>query len=84
MLMKEENDIRRSVEPRINLEYAVVRMAYLEPRIPVEEIVSRMEGLETRLAGSTREDISPKQQKKRISRWMLAQRSRSMLIMGRR
>ena len=65
MLMKEENDIRRSVEPRINLEYAVVRMAYLEPRIPVEEIVSRMEGLETRLAGSTREDISPKQQKKK-------------------
>jgi len=83
--MKEENDIRRSVEPRINLEYAVVRMAYLEPRIPVEEIVSRMEGLETRLAGSTREDISPKSnRKKRISRWMLAQRSRSMLIMGRR
>ncbi|MBW2596051.1 MAG: DNA polymerase III subunit gamma/tau [Deltaproteobacteria bacterium] len=58
ILMEEENDIRRSMEPRINLEYAVVKMAYLEPLIPVDEIISRMEGLETRLAGSDRQDFA--------------------------
>lgn len=51
ILMVEENDIRRSTQPRINLEYAVVKMAYLEPLIPIDEIVARMEGLERRLGG---------------------------------
>lgn len=51
ILMAEENDIRRSTQPRINLEYAVVKMAYLEPLIPIDEIVARMEGLEQRLGG---------------------------------
>ncbi|MEA1971288.1 MAG: DNA polymerase III subunit gamma/tau [Thermodesulfobacteriota bacterium] len=62
ILMAEEDDIRRSMEPRINLEYAVVRMAYLEPLIPVDEIISRMEGLEMRLGGGGRQDISAAQQ----------------------
>ena len=62
ILMEEENDIRRSMEPRINLEYAVVKMAYLEPLIPVDEIISRMEGLETRLAGSDRQDVAATRQ----------------------
>jgi len=57
ILMAEEEDIRRSMEPRINLEYAVVRMAYLEPLIPVDEIISRMEDLEVRLGGGGRQDI---------------------------
>ena len=51
ILMAEENDIRRSTQPRINLEYAVVKMAYLEPLIPIDEIISRMEGIEQRLGG---------------------------------
>ncbi len=51
ILMAEEDDIRRSMEPRINLEYAVVKMSYLEPLIPVDEILSRMEHLEKRLGG---------------------------------
>jgi DNA polymerase-3 subunit gamma/tau len=51
ILMVEENDIRRGTQPRINLEYAVVRMAYLEPLIPIDEIINRIEGLEGRLGG---------------------------------
>jgi len=51
ILMAEEYDIRKSPEPRINLEYAVVKMAYLEPLIPIDEILARMEGLEERLGG---------------------------------
>lgn len=49
ILMAEENDIHRSTQPRINLEYAVVKMAYLEPLVPIDEIIARMEGLEQRL-----------------------------------
>ncbi len=51
ILMVEENDIRRSTQPRINLEYAVVRMAYLEPLVPIDQIIERMEALEKRLGG---------------------------------
>ncbi len=58
ILMAEEDDIRRSMEPRINLEYAVVRMAYLEPLIPVDAIISRMENLEMKLGGGGVRDIS--------------------------
>ena len=62
ILMAEEDDIRRSMEPRINLEYAVVRMAYLEPLIPVDEIISRMENLEIKLGGGEAREIpSPRQ-----------------------
>lgn len=50
ILMNEEEDIRKSMEPRINLEYTLVKMAYLEPLIPVDEILVRMEGLEKRLS----------------------------------
>ncbi len=53
ILMVEENDIRRSTQPRINLEYAVVRMAYLDPLIPIDEIINRIEGLERRLGGQS-------------------------------
>ncbi len=50
ILMAEEDDLRRSMDARLNLEYVLVRMAYLEPMIPVDEIIARMEGLERRLA----------------------------------
>ena len=58
ILMEEENDIRRSTQPRINLEYAVVRMAYLKPRIPIDEIIVRLEGLEKRLGGGVRPPVA--------------------------
>jgi len=50
VLMAEEDDLRRSMDTRLNLEYVLVRMAYLEPLLPVDEILERMEGLEKRLA----------------------------------
>jgi len=59
ILMAEENDIRRSAQPRINLEYAVVKMSYLEPLIPIDEIILRMEGLEKRLGGGVRQPAAP-------------------------
>jgi DNA polymerase-3 subunit gamma/tau len=61
ILMAEEYDIRKSPEPRINLEYAVVKMAYLEPLVPIDEILARMEGLEQRLGGGVRGTDSPAQ-----------------------
>jgi len=49
ILMAEEENVRRSLDPRLNLEYLVVRMAYLEPMIPVDEILAKMERLTERL-----------------------------------
>ena len=49
ILMAEEENVRKSQNPRINLETILVRMAYLEPMIPIDVILSRMEGLEKRL-----------------------------------
>jgi len=53
LLMAEEENVRRSQNPRLNLEAALCRMAYLEQMIPLEAIVERMEGLEMRLGGGT-------------------------------
>jgi len=50
ILMAEEDDLRKSMDARLNLEYVLVRMAYLEPMLPVDEMIARMEGLERRLA----------------------------------
>jgi DNA polymerase-3 subunit gamma/tau len=50
ILMAEEEEIKKSIDPRLNLEFVIVRMAYLEPVIPVDEMVSRMENLEKRLS----------------------------------
>ena len=50
ILMMEEENVKRSQNPRINLETILVRMAYLEPLIPIDEWLSRMEGLEKRLS----------------------------------
>ncbi len=50
LLMAEEENVRRSQNPRINLETILVRMAYLEPIIPMDKLLSRMEGLEKRLS----------------------------------
>ena len=62
ILMAEEEDIKKSLDPRLNLEFILVRMAYLEPMIPVDEILSKMERLEKRLsskAGEGRRSMPP-------------------------
>ena len=52
ILMSEEETIRRSQNPRINLETTLVRMAYIEPLIPIDEVLLKMEGLEKRLSAN--------------------------------
>lgn len=54
LLMAEEENVRRSQNPRLNLEAILVRMCYLEPMVSVAEVLSRMEGLERQLS----EDVS--------------------------
>ena len=49
ILMAEEENVRRSQNPRLNLEAILCRMAFLEPLIPIEAVITRMEGLERRL-----------------------------------
>jgi DNA polymerase III subunit gamma/tau len=49
ILMAEEENVRRSQNPRLNLEAILCRLAWLEPMIPIDEVLSRMEGLERRL-----------------------------------
>ena len=50
LLLAEEEAVRRSLDPRVHLEFVVVRMAHLEPMIPLDEILSKMEALERRLS----------------------------------
>ena len=52
ILLAEEENVRRSHNPRLNLETIVCRMAGLPPALPIEEILSRMEDLEARLSSS--------------------------------
>lgn len=49
IVMSEEENVRKSQNPRIHLETILVRMAYLEPMVPIDTILSRMENLEKRL-----------------------------------
>ena len=60
VLMTGEEEIRKSFNPRLVLEFVTVKMAWQEPLIPVDEILSRMEGIEKRLGqGSPSARISP-------------------------
>ena len=52
ILMSEEENVRRSQNPRLNLEAVLCRMAILEPLIPIESVITRMESLERRLGGN--------------------------------
>ena len=52
ILMAEEENIKRSQNPRLNLETTLVRMAYLEPMIPIDEVLLKMESLEKRLSSN--------------------------------
>ena len=49
ILMAEDGEVRRSADPRLNLEFMLIKMTYLDPMIPINEMVSRMEDLEKRL-----------------------------------
>jgi DNA polymerase-3 subunit gamma/tau len=58
ILIAEEDDIRKGMEPRLNMEYVLVKMAYLEPMVPVDEILARMEALEKSLKPGSEEKKS--------------------------
>jgi len=49
LLLDEEEGMRRSPDPKLNLECAAVRMACLEPLVPIDEILEKVETLERRL-----------------------------------
>jgi len=49
VLMAGEEELRKSINPRLVLEFTAVKMAWQEPLIPVDEILARMEGIERRL-----------------------------------
>jgi DNA polymerase-3 subunit gamma/tau len=51
VLLAEEENVRRSQNPRMNIEAILVRMCYLAPMMSVDEVLTRMELLERRLAG---------------------------------
>ena len=52
ILMAEEENMRKSQNPRINLEAVVVRMAYLEPVLPISDILEKMVRIEKKLAAA--------------------------------
>jgi len=52
ILMAEEENMRKSQNPRINLEAVVVRMAYLEPVLPISDILEKMVRIEKKLASA--------------------------------
>jgi len=50
ILMAEEENVRRSQNPRLNVEQTVIRMIYLPPLIPLEEILGKMEELRRKIS----------------------------------
>lgn len=50
LLIAEEEYVKRSQNPRLNLEAVLVRMCYLGPMVSLEEVLTRMEDLEQRLS----------------------------------
>jgi DNA polymerase-3 subunit gamma/tau len=51
-MMVEEEEVRRSLNPRLNLEFVVIRMASLEPLIPIEDVISKLEMMERKIIPS--------------------------------
>lgn len=49
ILLGEEENMRRTQDPRLHLETTIIRMAHLEELIPIEEMLERMEALEKQL-----------------------------------
>lgn len=54
ILLAEEENVRKSGNPRLTLETILVRMAYLEPLVPIAQILERLERMESRLSGGPR------------------------------
>ncbi|MCX7983112.1 MAG: DNA polymerase III subunit gamma/tau [Syntrophales bacterium] len=52
ILMAEEENVRRSRYPRLNVETCLLRLIYLEPLISWEEILSRLDRLEQGIRGA--------------------------------
>jgi len=59
ILMAEDEEVRRSLNPRLNLEYILIKMASLEPLIPVDELLQKVEVIERRLSGGAAPARSP-------------------------
>ncbi len=53
ILMAEDEEVRRSQNPRLVMEYTLIKMASLEPLIPVDELLKKVEGIERRLLAGT-------------------------------
>lgn len=51
ILMAEDEDVRRSMNPKLSFEFLLVKMASLEPLIPVDELLEKVETIERRLSG---------------------------------
>jgi DNA polymerase-3 subunit gamma/tau len=58
VLMAGEEEMRKSLNPRLVLEFTSVKMAWQEPLIPVDEILLRMEGIEKRLGQQAPAELS--------------------------
>ncbi|MCK7493026.1 MAG: hypothetical protein MZW92_17160 [Comamonadaceae bacterium] len=58
VLMAGEEEMRKSLNPRLVLEFTAVKMAWQEPLIPVDEILLRMEGIEKRLGQQAPAELS--------------------------
>lgn len=50
ILMAEEEKVRRSQNPRLNIEQAVVRMAYMPPMIPIDDILDKIDELREKIS----------------------------------
>jgi len=61
ILMAEEEKVRRSQNPRLNIEQAVVRMAYMPPMIPIDDILDKIEELRKKISA-----IHPSMQKNSV------------------
>ena len=61
VLMAGEEEMRKSLNPRLVLEFTSVKMAWQEPLIPVDEILLRMEGIEKRLGQQAPAELSAPQ-----------------------
>jgi DNA polymerase-3 subunit gamma/tau len=50
VLMVEEEKVRRSQNPRLNIEQAVIRMAHMPPLIPIDDILDKIEELRGKIS----------------------------------
>jgi len=64
ILMAEEENVRRSQNPRLNIEQTVVRMAYLPPLIPIEDILEKMEELRRKVSAAQSDPETSRSEKK--------------------